>query len=126
MYGEDVFKLKKAVFQSDIEALKKAKEINFAELEKRARDYAKMRAESAGKSYDDIAKKAQQMLSEGQKEGAAPAAAAPPQQQPEEKQGDQLPEGWAVAYDAQKRPYFWHTQTKKVQWDKPTKDTPIT
>lgn len=43
MYGEDVFKLKKAVFQSDIEALKKAKEINFAELEKRARDYAKVK-----------------------------------------------------------------------------------
>ena len=42
MYGEDVFKLKKAVFQSDIDALKKAKEINFTELEKRAKDYAKV------------------------------------------------------------------------------------
>ena len=37
-----------------------------------------------------------------------------------------LPEGWAVAFDAQKRPYFWHRTTKKVQWDKPTADTPTT
>lgn len=36
-----------------------------------------------------------------------------------------LPEGWAVAFDAQKKPYFWHKQTKKVQWDKPTADTPL-
>lgn len=35
-----------------------------------------------------------------------------------------MPEGWAVAYDAQKRPYYWHTVTKKVQWERPTKDTP--
>jgi hypothetical protein len=35
-----------------------------------------------------------------------------------------LPEGWGVAFDAQKRPYFWHKQTKKVMWEKPTADTP--
>lgn len=38
---------------------------------------------------------------------------------------DALPAGWAVAKDAQGRSYFWHTKTKKVQWERPTADTPI-
>lgn len=38
----------------------------------------------------------------------------------------ELPNGWAVAKDAQGRTYYWHTTTKKVQWDKPTAATPIT
>ena len=49
-----------------------------------------------------------------------------PAEDEKKAEGEALPEGWAVAYDAQKRPYYWHTQTKKVQWDKPGKDTPIT
>lgn len=36
-----------------------------------------------------------------------------------------LPEGWAVAFDAQKKPYYWHRRTKKTTWEKPTADTPI-
>lgn len=63
----------------------------------------------------------------------AAAAAAPPPADPaaleaaERKRAAEegLPPGWSVAFDAQKKPYFWHKQTKKVQWDKPTADTPI-
>ena len=51
---------------------------------------------------------------------AAAAAAAAAPATPE------LPNGWATAKDAQGRTYFWHTTTKKVQWDKPTAATPIT
>ena len=36
-----------------------------------------------------------------------------------------LPENWSEAKDAQGRVYFWHTKTKKVQWDRPTADTPV-
>ena len=44
----------------------------------------------------------------------------------EEKQDAvDLPEGWGVAYDAQKRPYYWHKKTKKTLWEKPTAETPI-
>lgn len=50
---------------------------------------------------------------------AANAAAAAPA-------APELPNGWATAKDAQGRVYFWHTTTKKVQWDKPTAATPIT
>ena len=42
MYGENAFRVARSVFQSDIEAAKKAKQINFAELEKRAKEYAKV------------------------------------------------------------------------------------
>ena len=59
-----------------------------------------------------------------------PAAAAPldpaAKEAAERKRAAEegLPEGWGVAFDAQKRPYFWHKQTKKVMWEKPTADTP--
>jgi hypothetical protein len=36
-----------------------------------------------------------------------------------------MPEGWAAAKDQQGRTYFWHKVTKKVQWDRPTPQTPI-
>lgn len=35
-----------------------------------------------------------------------------------------LPEGWSEAKDQQQRTYYWHTKTKKVQWDRPTAATP--
>lgn len=38
----------------------------------------------------------------------------------------QLPLGWASAKDAQNRTYYYHTQTKKVQWQPPTAETSIT
>jgi hypothetical protein len=77
--------------------------------------------------------------------GEAAAAVAQPmevattvQPQPQQKQSaaaplpmpaaapGQLPLGWASAKDAQNRTYFYHTQTKKVQWQPPTAETPIT
>jgi hypothetical protein len=50
--------------------------------------------------------------------GGAAAAAPAPVEAP-------LPEGWGAAKDAQGRTYFWHKSTKKVQWDRPNADTPI-
>ncbi len=38
---------------------------------------------------------------------------------------DELPPGWAVATDPSGRTYFWHRKTQKVQWERPTEDTPI-
>lgn len=35
-----------------------------------------------------------------------------------------LPEGWSEAKDQQQRTYYWHTKTKKVQWERPTAATP--
>lgn len=43
MYGDHAFTIKPTIFQSDIEAAKKANLVDFDDLEKRARDYAKVR-----------------------------------------------------------------------------------
>lgn len=44
MYGENAFSMRPAIFQSDLDAAKKSKQIDFEDLEKRARDYAKVGA----------------------------------------------------------------------------------
>jgi hypothetical protein len=64
---------------------------------------------------------------------AAPAAAAPPPLDPaaqelaDRKKAAEagLPDGWGVAFDGNKRPYYWHKVSKKVTWEKPTPQTPI-
>jgi hypothetical protein len=43
MYGDNAFHMQPTVFQSDLDAAKKQKQIDFADLEARARDYAKVR-----------------------------------------------------------------------------------
>jgi hypothetical protein len=42
MYGESAFEMRPAVFHSELEAAKKAKQVDFEDLEKRAKDYAKV------------------------------------------------------------------------------------
>lgn len=142
MYGENAFRIQRAIFQSDIDAAKKAKQIDFAELEKRACEYAKMREEASKKQLQPVQLPVMQGLPPAAAVaapaaaattaadvdmvdgGAAPAAAAAAPAAKPEAEG--LPEGWAVAYDAQKRPYYWHRKTKRVTWEKPTEETPIT
>lgn len=51
---------------------------------------------------------------------AAPGAQQPPGEDPKKKEEEErrkeaekdLPEGWAVAFDAQRKPYFWHKQVR--------------
>lgn len=126
MYGESAFEMRPAVFHSELEAAKKAKQVDFEDLEKRAKDYAKMRLEGGGPPPQQAPPQQQKAAAAA----AAPAAAAPldpaAKEAAERKRAAEegLPEGWGVAFDAQKRPYFWHKQTKKVMWEKPTADTP--
>ena len=49
MYGEGVFHMQQAVFQSDIDRMKRAKQIDFAALEKAAHDYAKVGGGARGR-----------------------------------------------------------------------------
>lgn len=42
MYGDNAFRIVPTVFQSELDAAKKAKQVDFDDLEKRARDYAKV------------------------------------------------------------------------------------
>jgi hypothetical protein len=95
MYGPEAFVLRPPVFHSDLEAAKRAKQIDYVELEKKAREWAAARAAAAAAP------------GAGAPGGAAAAAA------------DALLPGWAPTKDAQGRTYFWHRETKAVRWDKP-------
>lgn len=99
MYGPEAFLSRRPVFWSEIEAAMKAKAIDFKDLEAKAKEYAEARRQ-------------------GKVPGAIAVAAAPvppsPQQDPD------LPPGWAAAKDAQGKTYYWHRETKKTQWNKPT------
>lgn len=41
IYGDDAFRLKQPIYASDYDRMKKAKEINFEDLTRRATEYAK-------------------------------------------------------------------------------------
>lgn len=141
IYGDDAFRLKAPIYESDYQKIKEDKKIDYDDLEKRARQYAKMRAASMGIDYAAMTAKAAQMLKDSQSANPAaaavgakrsadgPAAGTPPAKaaavDDKEKTGDELPAGWAKAKDAQGRTYFWHTETKKVQWAMPNAQTPI-
>ena len=97
MYGQEAFLLRRPVFWSEIEAAMKAKAIDFKNLEVKAKDYA-----------------------EARRQGKVPGAAAAPVQPPPPLQDPDLPLGWAAAKDSEGKTYYWHRETKKVQWNKPT------
>lgn len=104
-----------------MEEKKKAKQIDIVDLEKRAKDYAKARSEAAGVDYDDMTKKALEMMNAvpgAASSEPAPAPAATPEEEP-------MPAGWAIAKDANQRAYYWHKKTQKTIWERPTADTPI-
>jgi len=109
IYGEEAFVLKSPIFESELRARRKLKEVNIEDLEQRARSYAKQQCETQGISYDQVEQHAQQTLT-------APVQAAAPAE---------LPPGWAVAHDANGKPYYWHKKTQKTTWVRPTAETPI-
>lgn len=99
MYGPEAFLLRRPVFWSEIEAAMKAKAIDFKNLEAKAKEYAAARRQ-------------------GKVPGAVAVAA--PVQPPLPQQDPDLPLGWAAAKDSEGKIYYWHRETKKVQWNKPT------
>ncbi|KAK9839139.1 hypothetical protein WJX74_010394 [Apatococcus lobatus] len=140
IYGDDAFRLKIPLYESDYVRIKKEKEIDFKALEARAREYAKMKAGSLGINYEDMTKKAQEMLAAApavpaqkreREEDAGAAAEEPAAKVPATdataaavKVEEALPAGWAEAKDPQGRIYYWHTTTKKTTWTRPDSTTP--
>lgn len=138
IYGDDAFVLKDPLYWSDIKKHLDKKKVDVDDLKKRAEEFAKMKSESMGVDYDGMTKKAQEMMTSadnGAPEAAANGSAAA---EAEPKQGDgtaaaapaaaaeePLPPGWGAAQDTQGRTYYWHKKTQKVQWERPTADTPV-
>ena len=48
IYGEEAFRLKAPLYESDFERLRKVKQVDFDDLGKRAREYAKVRLAPSG------------------------------------------------------------------------------
>ncbi|PNW74713.1 hypothetical protein CHLRE_12g486050v5 [Chlamydomonas reinhardtii] len=119
IYGDDAFIMRQPIFYSDIAARLKYKEEGMRDLEARAREYAKKRAEEQGLSWDEMMAKAEELRNKD------PAETIPKAMAPAGGEEAPLPAGWAVATDASGRSYFWHKKTQKVQWERPTEDTPI-
>jgi hypothetical protein len=95
MYGAEAFLLRPPLFWSQIQAVQKSKHINFEELEKSAKEYATTSATGSG--------------------GGAQANS---------NAHADLPPGWSIARDAQGKVYYWHRETKAVQWHKPSAPAP--
>lgn len=47
IYGDEAFRLKAPLYESDFERLRKAKQVDYEGLERRAKEYAKVRASHA-------------------------------------------------------------------------------
>lgn len=140
IYGEDSFRLKAPIYESDYVKARKGREVDLEDLGKRAQQYAKMRAESLGIDYNSMKERAAQMLKDneaavaaaqakdtsGAKRSAeAEARDAPAAVKPKTEAARGLPAGWSAAKDAQGRTYYWHTKTKKVQWTVPDANSPV-
>eukprot|EP00879_Flechtneria_rotunda_P002595 GHRR01002796.1.p1 GENE.GHRR01002796.1~~GHRR01002796.1.p1 ORF type:complete len:148 (+),score=30.18 GHRR01002796.1:162-605(+) len=106
IYGDDCFILRPPVYESQLRERRKLKQINIMDVTKHAEEYAKAAAARQGLSWDELQR--------------AAAASQTAQIQPAAKPDEGLPEGWAVAYDPNGKPYYWHKATQKTQWEKPT------
>lgn len=111
MYGAEAFLLRPPLFWSQIQAIEKSKQINFDELENSAREYARTSTDSSGRN--------------GHPGGAKPSVQGAPSAVGAQARDEDLPPGWAIARDAQGKVYYWHRDTKAVQWQRPSAPAPV-
>jgi len=121
IYGEEAFILKEPLYHSDYTRMAEEKKVDLQDLEARATEFAKKACSTAGLDYDEVISQAvvwQAPVTSGA-DGASAVKQDGDDVKPQTAQ-EPLPEGWAEAKDGQQRTYFWHTKTKKVQWERPT------
>lgn len=61
LYGEEAFLLRPPIYESDYQAMREAKKLDFTALETRSRDYARQKAEAAGDNYEAMLAAAEEM-----------------------------------------------------------------
>lgn len=106
VYGTKALLQEPTVFPSQIYEYFKGRNIDFEALEKSAREWAER-----AKSNPNVTRAT---LSTGT------VPVQPPAPLPQRPEILDLPPGWATAKDGQGRIYYWHRETKAVQWEKPT------
>lgn len=138
MYGAKAFLIQPTIFQSDLEDIRNRKRVNMKGLEADVEQYAKRkqdgedvsklqhefrnhvhpsRVAGMGRGYmlNGVPLQAPGVPVAGTS-GAAVQGVSAPQALPAQ---DDLPAGWAAAKDSNGKVYYWHRETKKVQWQKP-------
>lgn len=108
IYGPRAFLRQPTVFPSDVDRAMEKKRVNIKALEE---DLDRYLQGDGGKGV--VMKHAKNVTTMGQ--------SGPPRQvQRQVVEEPDLPEGWAAAKDAQGKVYYWHKETKQVQWQRPT------
>jgi hypothetical protein len=141
IYGEGEFVLRPPLFESQIRAAKAARRVDPVRLEAAARDYARARVaalEEAERRQREMGAAAGGAEAAGAGAGvvaagpvpssmvaaAAPVAAAAAPAAAAAADGPPLPAGWASATAPSGKTYYYHTQTQKRVWRRPTAETP--
>lgn len=130
VFGDEAFVVRKPVFWTEVLAKREANTVDLEVLTKEAVAFAQAACEAQGKDYEaDVVSAAeasqsidtQVMLEKLRQEVSAREEQAKIAADPEAN----LPPGWNVARDPTGKPYYWHKDTQKTQWTKPTVDTAI-
>lgn len=108
IYGPRAFLRQPTVFPSDLDRALEKKRVNIKALEEDLDRYVQ--------GDGGVMKHAKN--SSAVQGGGARQVARPVQRQVVEE--PDLPAGWAAAKDGQGKVYYWHKETKKVQWQRPT------
>ena len=120
IYGDKAFLLKGPSYWSDEEARKKARILDKADLEKRASEYAKKKAEQLELSWEEIESRGKELHSIPPEEIIKKVEAEVPVEE------EPLPAGWAMTRDpTTQKTYYWHKKSNKTVWERPTDETPI-
>lgn len=117
IYGPRAFLQKSPVFPSDIDRYIRRKKVNMEELDRDVASFIQVK-QRGGDTGDLVMEHSKHMVGH-------PPPRRPIQQQQQQQQRKiidepDLPPGWAAAKDGSGKVYYFHRETKKVQWQKPT------
>lgn len=136
MYGAKAFLIQPTIFQSDLEDIRNRKRVSMKGLEADVEQYVKKKQEG-----EDVSRLQHEFrnhvhpsripgMGRGNIINGMPVAGtsgaatvggggATAVSAPQAPAQDDLPAGWATAKDSNGKMYYWHRETKKVQWQKP-------
>jgi hypothetical protein len=115
IYSPSSFLRKPSVFPSDLERIMSVKKVNLKALERDVEAFV------GSREADEVVMEHSRHIESMYGKPVRRQAPAPQPQRRVVEEPD-LPEGWAAAKDGNGKVYYWHKETKKVQWQRPTVD----
>lgn len=129
MYGAKAFIQQPPLFPSQLDDIRGRKKPDLKALERDVETYVKAKEEGRGadgQMYSHVRVPVQPRGMHHHQPGPGPvpppgsgqgAPVVQVKQRPPEEEG--LPPGWATAKDPNGKVYYWHRETKQVQWHRP-------